>query len=141
MKNYSAAEVVFSFAGLGFDSGRGDDKFVQIEQQEDAFTHKAGVDGEGTRSENKNRYTVVTLTLMQTSDGNVLLSGIHNGDVKIPGGQGIAPILIADLQGTSVFSAAEAWILGPPKRGYGKEADTVDWMFGVDSPDRIDGGN
>jgi hypothetical protein len=141
LKIYSANEVTFNFSGLNIDSGRGDDEFVRIEQQEDNFSYKAGVDGEGTRSESKNRYTVVTATLMQTSDGNALLSAIQNLDIKTPGGAGVAPLLVRDRQGNSVFMAAEAWIIKPPDRTYGKEAATVEWTFGVHSPERFDGGN
>lgn len=141
MKVYSANEVSFSFSLIPIDSGRGDNEFVSYDQKEENFTYKAGVDGEGTRSESKNRYTEVKLTLMQTSSGNAVLSAIHNGDILIPGGAGVAPILIRDRQGLDVFASPQAWITKPPERKYAKEADTVEWTFGVDNPVRFDGGH
>ncbi len=50
LKVYSANEISFIFSGIPIDSGRGDDEFVSISKQEDTFTYKGGVDGEGTRS-------------------------------------------------------------------------------------------
>lgn len=141
LKVYSANEITFNFSGIPIDSGRGDDEFCEIAKVEDTFSYKSGVDGEGTRSESKNTYHKVTLTLMRTSSGNALLSAIHNGDIAIPGGSGVAPILIRDRQGTSTFVAAEAWIEKIPDNVYAKEANTVKWVFGVHAPDNFLGGN
>lgn len=141
LKVYSAAEITFTFSGIPIDSGRGDDEFCRIAKAEQTFTYKAGVDGEGTRSESKNAYYQVTLTLMQTSKGNAILSAIYNGDIAIPGGSGIAPILVRDRQGLSNFAAAEAWIESDPEHTYAKEAGTVAWVFGVHKPINFNGGN
>lgn len=141
LKVYSASEVTFSFSGIPIDSGRGDDEFVAIAKAEDTFTYKAGVDGEGTRSESKNSYHTVTLTLMKTSKGNDVLSAIHNGDIAVAGGAGVAPILVRDRQGTQLFTSPEAWITKVPDVSYGKEAGTVQWVFGVHQPINFVGGN
>ena len=141
MKVYSAAEITVNVGGLSIDSGRGDDEFCEISKAEDTFTYKAGVDGEGTRSESKNSLHKVKLTLMKTSAGNAILSAIHNGDIAVPGGAGIVPILIRDRQGTSLFTSAEAWITKIPDTKYAKEAGTVEWMFDVHNPTSFVGGN
>lgn len=141
LKVYSASQVSFVFAGIPIDGGRGDDEFVEIQKQEETYTYKAGIDGEGTRSESKNTYTKVTLTLMRTSSANAALSAIHEADKAIPGGQGIAPILIRDRQGASILSSPQAWITKTPDQTYAKEANTVKWEFGVHDPENILGGN
>lgn len=141
MKVYSAAEVTCIFASIPIDGGRGDDEFVSIAKAEETFTYKAGVDGEGTRSESKNNYHTVTITLMRTSAANALLCAIYLGDVTIPGGAGIAPILVRDRQGLSVFAAAEAWITKLPDNVYAKEANTIAWVIGVHDPKNFIGGN
>lgn len=141
LKVYSANEVSVIFALLPLESGRGDDEFVSIVKSEDSYSYKAGVDGEGTRSENRNSYHEVTLTMMASSDANAILSAIHTGDLKIAGGLGVAPLLIRDKQGTSVFASAEAWIVKIPDRSYGKEIGTVQWKLGVHQPTNFVGGN
>jgi hypothetical protein len=140
LKVYSIGEHSFSFAGLPCDSGRGPDEAFSWEQKEPNFTYKAGSDGEGTFSENKVTYCELTLTLMQTSSYNQVLSAILNGDIKIAGGAGIAPLMCRDRQGLTTI-AGQARILGPPKQKRGKEVDVNQWVFGVHSPVRLDGGN
>lgn len=141
MKIYSASEITVVFGGLPIDSGRGDDEFCAISKAEETFTYKAGVDGEGTRSESKNNYHTVKLTVMRTSRANALLSAIYNGDVAVAGGAGVVPILVRDRQGASLFSSAEAWITKLPDNVYSKEANTIEWMIGVHNPINIIGGN
>lgn len=141
MHVWSANQISCSVGLVPVESGRGDDEFIRIEQQEDNFTYKAGVDGEGTRSENKNRYTVVTITLMATSSGNAVLSALHTGDITIDGGAGIVPIAIRDRAGLDVFMAPEAWVIKPPDVANAKEVGTREWKIGVHNPTRFDGGH
>jgi len=141
MKIYSAAEHSFSFAGKAIETGRGEDEFVSYEQDVPNFSTKSGVDGETTRSENKNTTTTLKLTLMQTSSSNGFLSAILNGDISIPGGAGIAPILVRDRQGTTVLMSPEAFIVGPPAVKRGKEVGMNEWTFKVIAPVRFDGGS
>jgi len=141
LKIYSANEVSVIFALIPLDSGRGDDEFVSISKAEDSYAYKAGVDGEGTRSENLNSLHTVKLTLMASSDANQKLSLIHSGDLLIEGGLGVAPLLIRDKQGTSIFACAETWIRKMPDRKYGKEIGTVEWEIDCHKPAQIIGGN
>lgn len=136
---YSGNEVTFMYAGVPIESGRGDDEFLRVEQQEDDFSYKAGVDGEGVWSENRNRYTVVYATLLQTSSGNVALSAIHNAS-KLVGGLP-APIYIQDRKGTSTLVSDSAIILKTPDETYSREAGTIQWTFGVHNPQRFVGGH
>lgn len=129
------------FSLIPIDGGRGEDEFVQISKQGETYTYKAGIDGEGTRSDSKENYFMVKVTLMQTSSGNAIFSAIHNGDLLLPGGAGVAPILVRDKQGKSIFAAAEAWITKWPDLKYAKEAGTVEWEIGVHNPAHFIGGN
>ncbi len=140
LKVYSIAEHSFDFAGLPCDSGRGPEEVFTYDQKEPNYSYKAGVDGEGTFSENKVTYTEFKLTLMQSSDYNQVLSAILNGDIATEGGVGIGPLSCRDLQGVTVI-AGLARILGPPAQKRGKTCDVNVWTFGVHSPQRLDGGN
>ena len=141
LKVYSANEHTLNFAGIPIESGRGDDEFLAWEQDGDNFAFTSGVDGEGTRSEMKRPYTKLTVTLMQTSSGNDVLSGIWNGDIRAPGGSGVAPVMARDRQGTTSLASAEAWILGPPAQKRGAEVGTLEWQLGVFNATRFDGGS
>lgn len=141
LKVYSAHEISIVFAGIPLDSGRGDAEFCSIAKDDQAFTYRAGIYGEGTRVESLNTYHRVTLTLMRTSTGNAYLAAIHAGDVGNVGGQGIANLLIKDRQGISVFETMEAWIEKTPDQAYAKEANTVQWVLGAHGPSNFIGGN
>lgn len=142
MKFYSVNEVSVSFAGLGIESGKTDDTFVEIEQDNERFSLKAGVDGSSTMSEDKGNSHTVTIYLMQSSDGNDKLSAIYKLAEKSAGGTlGVAPLMIRDKQGNSVFVCLEAFITGWPKKAYAKEVGTLQWKLKCANPERFEGGN
>lgn len=141
VKVYSQDEVSVNIAGNPIDGGRGDDEFISITQNEDDFTAKSGVDGEVTRSRNKNRITRIVLTLQATSASNDILSAIHNLDLKTDGGSGIFPIQVRDRAGTQVFIAPEAWIVKAPDLKFAKESGQTPWLIDCAEPERFDGGH
>jgi hypothetical protein len=112
-------------------SGYAEDAMVTIEEDEDAFTIKKGVDGAISRSKNLGQTALVTVHLMSTSKSNATLSGLHEQDRLQPGGAGVAPILIRDRNGTSVFSSDKAWIEKRPTVTRGKEATPREWKIRV----------
>jgi hypothetical protein len=141
VKIYDANEVTINFAGIPIDSGYDDGEFCRIEQENDDFTDKAGTDGEVARSKTNDRRTTITIILMQTSSGNAKLSAISNIDREAGNGAGVAPILVRDRQGLSVFSDDSAWISKPPDVVYDREPTARAWTLRAGNPDRFDGGN
>lgn len=136
---YSADAVTLVAGGLTVESGRGPDEFLRIEQQEDDFTYQAGIDGEGVHSFSKNTHTLVTVTLMQTSAGNDVLSALHNAS-KLAGGSPV-PIYVEDRNGNSKLVSSAAVITRMPNETYAREAGTVEWIFSVHQPERHVGGH
>ena len=141
MKVYDANEVTVNFAGLAIDSGFDDGEFCTIEQDNDSFGAKQGTDGQVTRYKTYQDLTTITLKLMQTSEGNAKLSTLLNADLIGTNGAGVAPIMIRDRQGLSLFASPEAWIMGPPKVAYAREPGAREWKIQVATPKRFDGGN
>jgi len=140
-KVYDANEVTINFAGLDIDSGYADGEFCRIEQETEDFVDVVGTDGEVTRAKTNDRRTTITILLMQSSDGNAKLSALNNLDRLAGNGAGVAPILVRDRQGTSLFAAAEAWIAKPPDVSYDREPTAREWTLRAASPERFDGGN
>lgn len=142
MRVYSAKQVAVIFGGAPLDSDRGDDTFCEIEQMAEKFTPKAGVDGGVTMSEMGDETHKVTLTLMQSSNGNAILSAIYQAArLSKAGVSGVLPIVIKDMAGTSLLTSLESFLAGWPKRSYGKEVGTVAWTIYVANPERFEGGN
>lgn len=141
VKPYDADQVTVNFGGLPIESGYADGEFVRIEQQEDSFTVVVGTDGQVSRSKTNNRYTVATILLMQTSEGNAILSAAHNLDLELSNGASIVPLFIRDRQGLSLFTDPNAWIIKPPDVSLDREATSREWPIGCPRPTRFDGGN
>ena len=126
---YDADQVLITFGGIVIDSGYADGTFVKEEKDATAFTYKVGTDGSVTRSKTKNKVRKVTITLMQSSYINDLLSQMLITDLAAPNGAGIAPFMLKDQNGTSQTSAPHAWIEAPPDAEWGREANEREWTF------------
>ncbi len=139
---YNANQVAALVAGLPIDSGRGDDEFVAISQSEDDVTYKGGVDGSGTVSVNNSRPTEVTLTLMRTSKGNAVLSGIHKAAKSTGSKVAVVPMAVTDLGSNGdLFVSAECVIKKFPDESYAKETNTVQWVFICHNSERFIAGH
>jgi structural protein KPP10_ORF10 len=125
---YDADQVTVSINGIPI-SGYADGEFLSIEPEADNFSDVVGSDGEVARSKTNDRRATVTLTLLQTSASNALLSALANLDKAAPGGLGVGALLVRDRQGTAIFSAAECWISKEPTRGFGREAGPREWTL------------
>lgn len=124
VKTYNPKEVTIA-CGTHIVSGYAEDSFVGIDANSDGVTKKVGCDGEVSRSISPDDTFIIKISLLQTSDSNSFFQKRLDMDRKH--GDGMFPILIKDLKGGMVFSAAEAWVLKPASRGYGKEAGNREW--------------
>ncbi len=126
VRTYDPAQFLFSFAGVPL-TAYAPDTFIKVERDEDSFSKQTGATGEVTRSKSNNRGGKVTLTLMSHSQDNDALSAIQAADEL--SGTGVAPLQGKELNGTTVVSAANAWIQKPPAVERGKESGTTEWTF------------
>ena len=117
--------------GLVPISGWGENTMYEIEESGPLYTLKLGVQGDASRSKNLARTALVKFNLMITSKTNAYLSGIVEAGLRAPGGADVVPILIKDLNGTSVFEGGESYIEERPKPAKGKEASELTWMIRV----------
>jgi hypothetical protein len=140
-KVYDSNEVSVSIAGIPLDSGYDGGEFLRIEQESDDFSDVVGTDGEVTRSKTNDRRATITLLLMQSSQGNALLSALNNIDRLAGNGAGVGPFLCRDRQGTALYVAAEAWISKPPNVSFDSTATAREWTLRCAVLERFDGGN
>ena len=130
-------EIIYGTKRL---TGMADDDMVTIEPLGDGAVQYVGADGEVARSMDPNRTYKITVNLASTSKSNDYLSKVYNLDRKT--GNGILPLMVKDLSGTTLFSAEEAYIANYPQAKKGREVDGQEWVFNtgnVDDP--ILGGN
>jgi hypothetical protein len=139
VRNWDATQLIMVFMGIGVSTGFDENEFLEMEPEAELFGHKVGADGEVTRFRNNNRVNKITLKLMQTSIANTLLSAVANLDQNTPGGAGIGPMLVQDLQGTSLFAAQYCWISKMPKRTFAREVQVREWELTAVLAAELDG--
>ena len=122
-------------------AGFGPDTMVTIEVDEDAFTIVKGVDGDVTRSKTLGQTALITVMLMSSSPSNGVLSAAHSLDQKSAGGAGIAPLMIRDRNGTSVFATDKAWVEKMPTVSRGKQAAAQEWKIRAVGFEFFEGGS
>lgn len=138
---YDPNEVTVTVCGIPISGGYADDTFVEVDQDTDDFTDVAGVDGDVTRSKTNDHRATITITLMQSSEANALLSALSNIDKKASNGAGVGPLLIKDNQGTTLFAGEKSWIAKAPTASFGKQAGPRAWKIRCADLQRFDGGN
>lgn len=140
VKTYDPSHVSMFYGPIEMQ-GFAQDAAISVEHDEDDWTLVVGVDGEGTRSRTSNKSATITVSLMQSSTVNALLSAQRTLDNNTPGGTGGFPILIKDNSGTTVLSCESAWIQKAPTAELNREATTREWIFRTDNLVALHGGN
>lgn len=137
VKNYDAADVEVILAGAPVE-GKADGTFVVVARNNDSFTVKTGADGEGARAQSNDKSGTVELTLLQTSAFNDILSAAAKLDELQ--GDGVFPILVKDLNGTSLAKAGTAWVRKFADISYAREVEEWTWIIETNSLEMFPGG-
>lgn len=138
---YDPKQIVISLAGLLISSGFAENNMVKITREEPVFSKKGGVDGEQTRVRSHNNSGLVTVTLMQSSEGNDIFSELLERDKAAPNGAGIGAFLLKDLNGTTLVRASKAWVKGYPETSFEKSVSERPWEIELADIDQFVGGN
>ncbi len=131
VQTYDPKKVIVTFGGTPL-SGYADGTFITVAPSADTFAKVVGADGEVARGRSNDDTAEVTITLMQTSLSNKVLSTIRAAD-KI-GSSGILPLSITDLSGASLYFWPQAWIRRSPDGEFAKEVGERAWIFDTGQP-------
>lgn len=112
--------------------GFSDGSALTIKEVEPTFKTKIGADSSCGRIKNSANYLELNVKLLQTSGANQILTVLHEAD-KL--GNAPLPLIIKDGSGTSLVTAANAWITGYPEIEYGN--DLVDRSWTVHASDYV----
>lgn len=140
MKEYDADQVLVYFNGVRLQ-GFADGEFFTVTQLSDGFTDVVGTDGEVTRSKTNDRRVTVMAKLMQSSSANAALSVIHNSDLNAPNGAGVGTFLMQDMNGGTIVSGPQAWIVKYPDGSMDRGAKGRDWEIRIANAERVEAGN
>lgn len=140
MKVFDPSQFNIVFAGVTM-AGFSEDTMCKFEFDSPSMSDVAGVDGEVSRSKNMDRRAKLTVSLMQTSATNTLLSALYNSQRLSQNGADVAALRVEDLNGSLVITGAESWIMEPPKPTYGKSAKEYEWVFRIANCEAFFGGS
>ncbi len=138
VKTYNPADVVIVFAGVTID-GFDDGTFLTIGRDNPSFVSGTGSSGEGWRAKSNDKAGTATVTLLQMSAANDALSALLALDEA--SGDGIGPLLVKDNSGTSLYSAATAWIEKPSDGEFARSKSSREWVIKTDDLEIFVGGN
>ena len=140
MRIYDPNEVILNIGGADI-TGYAPGTFISVAMDEDAFKVVIGAAGDVVRSKSNNRMAALTVTLLQTSPSNDLLSTVHNLDQAGRNGAGVFAIELRDaFDGRAVFTSGAAWIQKAPDATFGDTDSNRAWTIRIEKLVRFDGG-
>lgn len=126
MRTYSPKKVQVLVANQ-IITGFSEDDLVEIEKADDDFEKAIGADGEVARTQSADESGTVTISLMQTSASNDLLSTLRDTD-KLSGNDPF-PVMVKDGSGRTIISMVEAWIKKVPNSQFKKRSGARVWVL------------
>ena len=138
---WDLSQFAISLGALQFDSGFGDTDVLSVEADQTDWTFHKGADGSFTRSKMLAKTAKAKLTLGQSSLLNDVLSAQRITDKATPGGAGYTAFQAKDLGGTTLITAAHAYIEGPPVVDIASESKEREWTLVLADAEIFVGGN
>ena len=100
---------------------------VSISRSVQGFRSIRGIRGKNTRVRNVDSSATISISLIQTSPSNDVLSTIHTMDMQR--GTGRLAITLKDKSGRSLFHSDEAYITGFPESVFTNGIETRIWTI------------
>jgi hypothetical protein len=137
LKTYDPARIAI-IIGPHKIEGTAPGKRVKIEHPE-KYNMVEGTDGEVARGKTNFSSITVTVELLQTSESNDVLSGFFKTDDNTPGGVPL-PLMVKDLDGSSLWLAAGSWATKLPDVEYTDTVGSSVWVFKTGPAESFVGG-
>lgn len=137
VKTYDPAKLSIIIAGFAIE-GFADGTFIVCERNNQSFNAVTGADGEGARAKSNDSSGTITITLLQTSKSNEVLSALALADEV--SGDGVGPFMAKDQLGNTVIAAGSAWVQKPANAEFGREIANREWVLETDNLEMFLGG-
>ena len=136
VQTYNPKDVILTIGGYQLTGW----KSVTISRTVKGFAVIRGIRGKNTRVKNVDTSATLTISLLQSSQGNDVLSYIH--ELDLDEGTARISLMLKDRSGRSVFSSNEAFITGYPIATFSGQFEYRNWEFFAQSTDTYTvGGN
>lgn len=97
-----------------------------------------GADGDVARWITNDKRGNITVTLLETSRSNLILSALAKADEL--SGNGIFPVVIKNNRGNDLYIAASAWVQKMPDSAHGAAINTRAWILRTNNLNMTVGG-
>jgi hypothetical protein len=138
LKTYDPKKVILVIGGVPI-GGYADGTFILFERTTDMFSKVVGADGEVSRAKSNDKTGQFTITLLQTSDSNDILSGIAELDERL--NSGVVPAILKEMNGTTTIFSGTVWVRKKPNIEYSKEVTNREWVLDAAESEVFVGGN
>jgi hypothetical protein len=135
---YDPEQILIIIGGFPI-YGLTDGTFLSIDRNEDAYSIFSGADGQVARVKSNNPTATMTLTLMQTSESNQILSTFALLDQA--SNSGTFPVLVKDIEGTTLIFSSKGWIQRMPTTEFSKDISNREWTIALSDITYNIGGN
>jgi hypothetical protein len=126
LHTYDPRSVLIAFGGFPI-VGFADGTFLNVVRNNDMWSEVVGASGETARAKSNDKSGLATLTLMQTSPSNDVLSSLALQDENL--NTGVRPLLVKDGLGTTTLFSATGYIKKVADAGFAKEVGTREWSI------------
>ncbi len=123
-KAYDPAQIIATLAGIEIKGYAPGSKLTVTFPE--LYNKVVGLDGEVARGKTNNKTCQVKFSLLQTSESNDVLMGLFEADDAAPGGA-LVPFFLKNIVGTTLITAASAWIQMLPEYSLAAEVGTNEW--------------
>ena len=129
-KYYTFEEVDLIIDGVSIKEFAAEGTGIKVEYYEqDRFTPTVGIDGSVVVNKNLNATGNVEVTLQQTSDSNPVLSALL--DAAYSGNFTTIAVSVTDINGSSLYTGAKAWLRSYPSSTFNKEVSPRAWIIDI----------
>lgn len=119
-------------------TGYAQDTFIQVDRESDQVGDDVGAEGDVARWLTNDKRGSITVTLLQTSPSNLILSGLARLDELT--GNGIFPVLVKDNRGADLHVAPNGWIKKMPQTTYRAGIEGREWIIRTGNLQMVVGG-
>jgi Bacteriophage KPP10, Structural protein ORF10 len=134
---YDPKEVSLLVAGKVI-TGYAQDTFIVVDRESNQVEDEVGAEGDVARRITNDRRGSITITLLQTSRSNLILSGLARVDEL--SGDGIFPVLVKDNRGTDLHAAPNSWVQKMPQTTYRAGIESREWVIRTSNLQMVVGG-
>jgi len=127
---YNPKKVIVAWGPIIME-GFADGTFIEAARNNPSVNLAVGSTGDACRAISNDKSGTVTVTLLQSSLTNALLTAQSLLDEQ--SGDGVLPLLIKDLSGVDLVKAESAWLQQPANATYARETENREWVLETDN--------